>query len=212
MRENGQRHGNEHSAALAGRSGAPDRSVRRGLRSLRLERPTFHGAPWWSRRARHLDGSSASRLHRGGRFDRACNDVIGRRLRTHANSGRDLKRLLTLGLRRLPYEGHGWGFSATTIATTFAIGVLAQVSERGPSWLRDMLGWFIVAFLTALVAAIAARFIVRALPDFVAALIAIIGPADADEAASCLFDDAPIIIRRERWFTTLFSRPPPLPA
>jgi len=138
--------------------------------------------------------------------------VIGRRLRTHANSGRDLKRLLTLGLRRLPYEGHGWGFSATTIATTFAIGVLAQVSERGPSWLHDMLGWFIVAFLTALVAAIAARFIVRALPDFVAALIAIIAPADADEAASCLFDDAPIIIRRERWFTTLFSRPPPLPA
>jgi len=92
--------------------------------------------------------------------------------------------------------------------TTFGMGFLAHVGERGPSTMHDAVGWLVVA----LVVAIAARFIVRVSPDLIAAIFSFFIAIDPCRSATFVREYVPVFTRRECWSPPLFSRPPPLPA
>lgn len=133
-----------------------------------------------------------------------------RSLRAQAEGGRDFHRLLKQSLSELPFKGRGAGFFVTIAVTTFGMGLLAHINERGPSTLHDAIGWFVVALFVAVVAAIAARFIVRILPDLVAAILAFFIAIDPRRSATLVHEYVPVFTRRECWSPPLFNRPPPL--
>ncbi len=135
-----------------------------------------------------------------------------RALRAQAEGDRDFHRLLKQSLSELPFLGRGAGFFLTIAATTFGMGLLAHVGERGPSTLHDAVGWFVVALFVAVVAALAARFIVRVLPDLVAAILAFFIAIEPRQAVALLHEHMPVFTRRKCWSPPLFSRPPPLQA
>jgi len=135
-----------------------------------------------------------------------------RTLRAQAEGDRDLHRLLKHSLNELPFRGRGAGFFLTIAATTFGMGLLAQVGERGPSTLHDAIGWFVVALFVAMLAAIVGHFIVRVLPDLVAAILAFFIAIEPRRSASLVHEHVPVFTRRECWSPPLFSRPPPLQA
>ncbi len=133
-------------------------------------------------------------------------------LRSQSEGDRDFHRLLKQSLSELPFRGRGAGFFLTVAATTFGMGLLAHVGERGSSALHDAIGWFAVALFVAVVAAIAARFIVRVLPDLVAAILAFFIAIEPRRSASLVHEHVPVFTRRECWSPPFLSRPPPLEA
>jgi len=135
-----------------------------------------------------------------------------RTLRAQAEGDRDFHRLLKQSLSELPFRGRGAGFFVAIAATTFGMGLLAHVGERGPSTMHDAIGWFVVALFVAVIAAIVARFIVRVLPDLVAAILAFFVAIDPRRPAARAHEYVPILTQRECWSPPLFSRPPPLQA
>lgn len=130
-------------------------------------------------------------------------------LRSQAAGRRDFHRLLKQSLSELPYAGRGPGFFLTIAATTFGMGLLACIGERGPSTIHDAIGWLIVALIVAVIAAIAARFIVRVLPDLIAVIWAFFVAIDSLRPAAPVHGYVPVMMRRECWSPPLFSRPPP---
>ncbi len=135
-----------------------------------------------------------------------------RALRRQAEGDRDFHRLLKQSLSELPFRGRGAGFFLTIAVATFGMGLLAHIGERGPSTIHDAIGWLVVALCVAVVAAIAARFIVRVLPDIVAAILAFFVAIDPRRPATLVHEYVPILTERECWSPPLFSRPPPLQA
>ncbi len=135
-----------------------------------------------------------------------------RTLRGQADGDRDFHRLLKQSLSELPFKGRGAGFFLTIAMATFGMGLLAHVGERGPSTIHDAIGWLFVALVVAVIAAIAARFIVRVLPDLVAAILAFFLAIESRRPAALAHEHVPVFRRRKRWLPSLFSRPPPLQA
>jgi len=133
-------------------------------------------------------------------------------LRAQADGDRDFHRLLKQSLSELPFKGRGAGFFLTIAMATFGMGLLAHVGERGPSTIHDAIGWLFVALVVAVIAAIAARFIVRVLPDLVAAILAFFLAIESRRPAALAHEHVPVFTRRECWSPPLFSRPPPLQA
>ncbi len=134
-----------------------------------------------------------------------------RTLRAQADGNRDFHRQLKQSLSELPFRGRGAGFFLTIGTTTFGMGLLAHVGERGPSTIHDAIGWLVVALVVAVIAAIAARFIVRVLPNLVAAMLAFFVAIESRRPAALAHEHLPVFTRRECWSPPLFSRPPPLP-
>ncbi len=122
-----------------------------------------------------------------------------RTLRAQAAGERDSHRRLKQGLSELPFRGRGAGFFSTVAVTTFGMGVLAHVGERGPSAIHDAFGWLVVALVVAVIAAIAVRFIVRVLPDLVAAILAFFVAIDSCQQAAIVHEYMRVLTRRECW-------------
>jgi hypothetical protein len=133
-----------------------------------------------------------------------------RTLRAQADGDRDFHRLLKQSLSELPFRGRGAGFFLTIAMTTFGMGLLAHIGERSPSTVHDAIGWLVVALFVGVIAAIAARFIVRVLPDVVAAILAFFIAIDPRRSAPLVHGHVPVFTRRECWSPPLFNRPPPL--
>ncbi len=135
-----------------------------------------------------------------------------RTLRAQADGDRDFHRLLKQSISELPFRGHGTGFFLTIAMTTFGMGLLAHVGERGSSTIHDAIGWLLVALAVAVIVAITARFVARVLPDLVAAILAFFIAIEPRRPATLAHEYVPVVTRRERWLPQLFSRPPPLRA
>jgi hypothetical protein len=136
--------------------------------------------------------------------------VSGRALYMRSSGGRDLKRLLHLGLDTLPFGGKGIRYYAVTAALQLALGLLTQAGEGCPFCSHDIAAGVLGALLTVVLFGFATHAAARRLPTAVAALVRLL-PAPV-EAASVF------LVRSERtaadarvavWSPQLYNRPPP---
>jgi len=135
------------------------------------------------------------------------------RFRSHARGFRDAKRLLRLGLHVLPGGRNLFSLAIFTAGMMLTASAAAHVGERGAAATHDTFGWVVLALVVALVAAVAGRFIVRTLPDLIAAFVAFVrADTSADLTVSVRRDEPPRKPLRGRWPPRLLSRPPPLQA
>jgi len=127
-----------------------------------------------------------------------------------ARDGRELKRLLELDARDLPWAGRGAGFAASVAGAAFGFSLLAHAGE-GAFDRGDITAWALCALVVALCAAFAAWFVARAVPAVVVFIASALMRADAP--APRLADGGRAEVRiafGDAWPPTLFNRPPPL--
>jgi len=134
----------------------------------------------------------------------------GRQLVAGSSNGRDLKRMLYLGLESLPLRGRGVAFFALTAALQFAVGMSTEFGEGAPIAGHDVAGGVLGALLVVLVMAFAAKAIARKFPTIVAALVwmLVASGATATPSTAAVRRSTPPA-RMPAWTPSLLNRPPP---
>jgi len=136
--------------------------------------------------------------------------IQGRKLLRRSSGGRDLKRLLHVGLASLPFGGKGARYFALTAALQLGFGLLTQFGEGCPFGGNDVAAGVLGALLTVVLFGFAAREFGRRLPTAVAALVNLL-PANDGFTAQFVnpIERASIASRSTLWFVHLYNRPPP---
>lgn len=130
------------------------------------------------------------------------------------NSAAETKRLLKMAIRKLPFSGAPLHFASCTFVVTLLVAVLSHFGEHDHNsalQLGDAAVAFFTAFVIALLSALLAYLLLRALPDVVALIIAFFCGAQVDTPPARVIE--PNISARhlfQSWPPPLFSRPPPL--
>ena len=137
--------------------------------------------------------------------------INARALLRRASGGRDLKRLLHIGLATLPYGGKGVRYVALTGTLQLSLGLLTQFGEGCPFCGHDVAAGVIGALLTVVLLGFATRIAARRLPSVVAALVDIL-PATEDPLSQFVgrIESTAVASSSEVWFAQLYNRPPPL--
>ena len=123
---------------------------------------------------------------------------------------RDCKRRLTLEVEALPCHRRAWASFALSMSIVLFGGLSAQLAEGSPALSQDAFAWLLAALIVALIAALAMRWCITALPRLVSALMS--NRADLRGIGS-----ARMLVRRpisgaghrDIWSPPLFNRPPP---
>ncbi|HKW44172.1 MAG TPA: hypothetical protein VJN22_00860, partial [Candidatus Eremiobacteraceae bacterium] len=128
-----------------------------------------------------------------------------------SSNGRDLKRILHIGLATLPFGGKGVRYFALTGALQLGLGLLTQVGEGCPFCGHDIAAGVLGALLTVVLFGLATRVAARRLPSVVAALVDIL-PATEDWVSAFVdrLERETVASCSEVWFAHLYNRPPPL--
>lgn len=143
----------------------------------------------------------------------ACAVVIvvrGRTLFAASSGGRDLKRLLHIGLDTLPFGGTGMRFYGLTGSLQLCIGMLTQIGEGCPFCGHDVASGVLGALLTVLVLALAGRAAAARMPSIIDTFIEFLRQARPGRERSALeveHDTASLPF--SLWPPPLFNRPPP---
>ncbi len=136
--------------------------------------------------------------------------VRGRALLRQADSVRDLKRMLSLGLDALPLRARGARYYVLTAGLQLTIGALTQIGEGCPFCSHDVVGGLLGAVLTVVVLALITRAIGRRLPGLVCALVSVVVIHDRSDATRFVRIVLPGPAESLGvWFPLLFNRPPP---
>ena len=133
-----------------------------------------------------------------------------RALLRKASSARDLKRMLRLGLDRLPLGARGARYYALTAALQLALGCLTQIGEGCPFCSHDVIAGLFGALITVVVLAVVTRAVGRRLPSLVCGMADLVIAPDP-YAGLTLFSTQRRGLARslDVWFALLFNRPPP---
>jgi hypothetical protein len=132
-----------------------------------------------------------------------------RRLISGSNGVRDLKRVVSIGISKLPWGG-GWKLCLLTAVLQFAIGVGSAVGEGCFFCSHDAFFGIAGALLTALLLAIAGHFITARLPRLAAALSARLQPIRSCELSLRREPPSGWSARPIFWSLQLANRPPPI--
>jgi hypothetical protein len=135
--------------------------------------------------------------------------VRGRALLRATTSGRDLKRILSIGLDALPFGARGVRYYALTAGLQLAIGALTQIGEGCPFCSHDVIAGVVGAIITVLFLALVTRAVGSKLPSLVTALT---GYSHQSSPAAPIFvrsECASTVAGSDVWFPLLFNRPPP---
>jgi len=136
--------------------------------------------------------------------------VRSRSLVAQAQGGRDLKRLLTLGLEALPLRGRGFGYYSLTAVLQLAVGSLTQLGEGCPFCSHDVIAGLLGALVTVVLLGMVTRVIGRRLPAFVCVLAGHRAVQDQKDATRFVRIELPGPTQSLGvWFPLLFNRPPP---
>lgn len=124
--------------------------------------------------------------------------------------GRDLKRILHVGLDRLPLRGRGAAFAVLTAGLQFSIGMLTEFGEGAPIEGHDVAAGVFGALVVALLLALATKAAASSLPSIVEAIIRLL-PAPSSSPNSAFVKSQPpaAAVHQSFWSAHLFNRPPP---
>lgn len=136
--------------------------------------------------------------------------ICGRALLKTSSGGRDLKRLLHIGLATLPFGGKGARYFGLTAALQLALGMLTQYAEGCPFGAHEAAASVLGALVTVVLFGFIAHAAGRRLPTAVAALVSLL-PASDDLTPQFVdrIERASIASRSIEWFAHLYNRPPP---
>jgi hypothetical protein len=134
----------------------------------------------------------------------------GRALLRAATSGRDLKRILSVGLEALPFGGRGARYYALTAGLQLSVGALTQIGEGCPFCSHDVIAGVLGAIVTVLLLALVTRAIGSKLPSLVTALTGYVHRTSSGAAPMFVRSEcSPAVAGSDVWFPLLFNRPPP---
>ena len=134
-----------------------------------------------------------------------------RGLLRRAENARDLKRMLRLGLDRLPLHARGARYYALTAALQLAVGCLTQIGEGCPFCSHDVVAGLLGAIATVVALALVTRAVGRRLPALVCIIVDVVIAADRHAGLTLVSAEQRGPARwLDVWFPLLFNRPPPL--
>jgi hypothetical protein len=136
--------------------------------------------------------------------------IRGRALLRRATNGRDLKRMLSVGLDGLPFGARGVHYYALTAGLQLALGALTQIGEGCPFCSHDVIAGVFGAIVTVLFLALVTRAIGSKLPSLVTALTGYVRHTSSSAATMFVRSEcSPAVAGADVWFPLLFNRPPP---
>ena len=159
-----------------------------------------------------LDGVCRMGLVRCAALAGIANFVLqARALLRRAENARDLKRMLRLGLDRLPLHARGARYYALTAALQLAVGCLTQIGEGCPFCSHDVVAGLLGAIATVVALALVTRAVGRRLPALVCIIVDVVIAADRHAGLTLVSAEQRGPARwLDVWFPLLFNRPPPL--
>ncbi len=136
--------------------------------------------------------------------------VRGKALLAFSSGGRDLKRLLHIGLDTLPYSGTGLRFFGMTAGLQLGIGMLTQIGEGCPFCSHDVAGGVFGAMLTVILLALATRAAAARMPSLVDTFIRLLpSPRPTHHVDALAVDRDATSLPLALWTAPLYNRPPP---
>jgi hypothetical protein len=132
-----------------------------------------------------------------------------RALLRQATSARDLKRMLGLGLDRLPLHARGMRYYALTATLQLAIGSLTQIGEGCPFCSHDVVAGLLGALVTVVLLAFFTHAVGRRLPALVCIVAEVLAPERHAGLSQVCREPRGLASSRDVWFPLLFNRPPP---
>jgi hypothetical protein len=136
--------------------------------------------------------------------------VRGRAVLAQATNVRDLKRLLGLGLDRLPWRAKGTPYFVVTAGLQLGIGSLTQIGEGCPFCSHDVVAGLLGALLTVVLLALLTHVLRLRLPNIVCALVGHLAREAGPPAATFVRPHlGGATASLGVWFPLLFNRPPP---
>lgn len=128
-----------------------------------------------------------------------------------SSGGRDLKRVLSLGVETLPFKGRGLKFYGLTAIAQFGIGLATEIGEGCPFCGHDVLAGVCGALLTVLALGLCCKFVARRLPRIAAAIACFLEIARGEtRLARVAPASVPPVFTSFIVPTRRFCRPPPL--
>jgi hypothetical protein len=123
-------------------------------------------------------------------------------------NGRDLKRMLSVGLDSLPFHAKGPRYYILTAGLQLAIGMATQIGEGCPFCGHDVTAGVLGAVATTVLVSLVTRWVGSRLTCLAGLLVRHLRRAPAT-APTVLAQPARNCSRLDVWFPLMFNRPPP---